>query len=68
MEWALETTQDLPAPVERAKHMVEAAKKSADELAQYAVWEVWNAAGVAHEWQEKLYATPPAIILPTSIP
>lgn len=58
MEWALETTQELPAPVERAKRMVEAAKKSADELAQYAVWEVWNAAGVAHEWQEKALHNP----------
>ena len=58
MEWALETDTELPAAVERAKRMAKAAQESSRELAQYAVWAVWNAAQVADEWQENALRNP----------
>lgn len=58
MGWAIGAEVELPESVERAKRIVNVARESSNKLAQYAVWDVWEAAGVADSWQEQAIQHP----------
>lgn len=58
MAWALNADAELPAPVQRAIRMVAVAEDSQEESAVHAVWNLWEAAGVAQEWRAKALESP----------